>query len=238
MDGKLRCFALLFSLTASILLFHAAAFGATETERQAYWDEQGRSAVEQRAEYEARLRAVDPAEWEPADLEGYLYQAMWNVYYGIVFHLWEYRELPTDPQLAFGDSLAGEWPGNPLNDWQPMRVLDITDEFSAGDLCMQICPPDYYSVMDKDAAGDYITRPYNFELAVFGPTIEYAQFGNAAPYKKNADWAQTPEGALYMVGAWRETVEMTAAKWEARKQAARELREKQAQQQEEEKTED
>jgi len=237
MDGRLRCFAMLLLLTASVLLFHAAAFGATEAERQAFWDEQGRMAVEQRAEYEARLRAVDPAEWEPADLENYLYQAMSSAYLGIVFYLWEYRELPSDPQLVFGDSLAGEWPGNPLSDWQPMRVLDIAEGFSAGDLCMQICPPDYYSVMDKDAAGDYITRPYNFELAVYGPTAEYAKFGNAAPYKKNADWAQTPEGALYMVGAWRETVDMTVAKWEARKQAARELRE-QMEQQEEEESED
>lgn len=205
------CFLALF------FLYNAPAAAGTNDE---FWDEQLRTVVEQRHTYERELRENPESEWSSEAIDGYLLNSMMCVYYAAVFHLWENGEHPARLNLAFNGGKFGGWPANPLNDWQPMEVLEAYADFSPGDLALQIAPSDYWSYMDRDAAGNYIAGPYNFELAVFGPSEKYAKFGNAAPYRKNSDWAMTPEGALYMIGAWKETTTVTDEKLERRRAAA------------------
>ena len=205
-----------------VIFFVLASSANASRSYSEFWDEQLSTVVEQRHHYERVLKETPEPEWTTEAIDGYLMNSMMCVYYAGVFHLWENREHAVTLNAAFHGGRFGGWPGNPFNNWEPMQVYTIDDEFSPGDLVLQIAPESYWSYMDRDAAGNDIARPYNFELAVYGPDIEYARFSDASPYNRNADWGLKPEGALYMIGAWRETTDITDAKDARRRQAAKE----------------
>ena len=161
---------------------------------------------------EAVLRAPADGGWSDLDLEQHLHNALFAVYTGIVYYEYDNRELPTDVASLAGTKYVPNWPANPLNNFEPVQVLGLADEFSPGELVLQICPPEFYSKMND-------SRPLSFELAVYGPTVEFAALGTAAPLKINT-WAVTPEGALYMAGAHTETAISMREKWETMQQAA------------------
>ena len=217
----------LLSIILTVLMVTAVCLSPAKASSSysEFWDEQLRTVVEQRYHYERELRETPESEWTTEAIDGYLLNSMMCVYYAGVFHLWEEREHPVTLNAAFNGGRFGGWPGNPFNNWEPMQVCSVNDEFSPGDLVLQIAPDGYWSYMDRDADGNDIARPYNFELAVFGPDVEYAQFSDASPYSRNADWGVKPEGALFMIGAWRETTDITDAKDARRRQAAEEHKE-------------
>ncbi len=86
------------------------------------------------------------------------------------------------------------WPGNPLNDWEPMRVLQASDGFSAGDLCLMVCPPEAYGDM---GAGP---EAASYELFVYGPDESVVTFGTIYMAGTNGTWCTAPSGAMYGIG--------------------------------------
>jgi len=92
-------------------------------------------------------------------------------------------------ELGFLDS----WPLNPLNCWQPMKVLTVEDGFSAGDICFDLCPEEYYSY----SAGAY--EPISFNIFAYGvspePELPYDPFTQEINV-----WSVIPDGAMLASG--------------------------------------
>jgi hypothetical protein len=155
--------------------------------------------------HEERLKSSTPEEWLDYDVQAYLGQAMWVVYYAYILYCAEHEAMPTSHELLVEDGYLAEWPGNPADGWRPMRMLHVEDGFSPGDFCLQICPPEYYSRLGGDEIG-----PYSFELSVYAANEKQALAGSASPLARNAEWALTPDGVLFMAGYYREPAPTSA----------------------------
>jgi hypothetical protein len=86
------------------------------------------------------------------------------------------------------------WPGNPFNNWEPMRVLHAGDGFSAGDLCMMVCPLAAYSDM---GAGPVAA---SYQLFIYGPGESAATLGSIYMAGTNKTWCTPPPYAMYGIG--------------------------------------
>ena len=133
---------------------------------------------------------TDPADWSTALQDSYLNSALWVVYYGMLTYGFDgHFSLPAEPAELVDLVYIQTWPLNPYNNWEPMQVLDPTDEFSPGDLCLLV-PVGQREHGSKMAS----------ELCVYGPDIDYALHGDAEPMDINEDWVVVPDGAVYMLG--------------------------------------
>jgi hypothetical protein len=86
------------------------------------------------------------------------------------------------------------WPGNPCNNWEPMKVLQASDGFSAGDLCLMVCPPDAYGDMGAGPA------PTSYQLFIYGPDDSLERFGTVYMAGTNGTWCTAPHGVMYGIG--------------------------------------
>jgi hypothetical protein len=145
----------------------------------------------------AVLEGKPQAEWADFEIQGYLYTALWTVYLGAAAYVYDHRVAPQNAEVLQNSGYVAQWPGNPFNDWLPMELKLPSDGFSSGDLCLQICPVDFYS-------GYQTLVPRCFELGVYGPDTAFAQFGDAAPMDENT-WAVVPDGTVYMLGYYTMT---------------------------------
>lgn len=162
------------------------------------WKTKGREE-HRLALHEERLKATPPEMWLDYDVQAYLGQAMWVVYYAYLLYSEEHESLPTSHELFVEDGYLAQWPDNPLNDWRPMRVLNIEDGFSPGDFCLQVCPPEYYSSIGIDETG-----PSSFELVIYAADMKQALVGAVRPIGRNAEWAEIQDGALFGAGYFRD----------------------------------
>ena len=146
----------------------------------------------------AVLKAKPAAEWTDEELQHYLANSLWAVYSAVMAYVLEQEEMPVSLQQVQGCGYLATWPENPFDDWSPMEVTSMSDDFSPGDFCLQVCPSDYFSY--KGSHGQLTAQSY--ELAVFGPNENFAAlYGDPAPNDYNA-WALVPDGAVYMVGTY------------------------------------
>ena len=160
----------------------------------------------------AVLEGKAQSEWTALELQTYLNESLWTVYCGAIAHKFDQDVLPfTMSQLTIGEYMAG-WPANPLNDWEPIEILDIADGFSPGDLVLQVAPPEAWSIGGRLV---HTERPMSFELGIYGPDLQSTQFSSAHPDELNT-WAVVPDGTLFMIGTFRETTAQTLAKREDR----------------------
>jgi hypothetical protein len=156
------------------------------------------------------LQAKPAGERTDAEVDAYLTRAFWTVCDGLQCYLYENQSLPESlAELAETDYIP-HWPGNPLLDWRPMRVLTVEDGYSAGDLVLQICPPEYYSGLVNPV-------PKSFELGVYGRSEEIPP-----PPGYDAGiatlWVVVPAGVLVLGGAHTESSASSRKKWARMKQ--------------------
>jgi hypothetical protein len=173
-----------------------------------------RTRVQDKAVDLAKSRAVleskASAEWTAEEIQAYLLDSLWTITYGLNLYEENNNRMPDELSDMSGTEYIPVWPGNPFADWAPMDVLGVTDGFKAGDLVLQVCPPEFYSRINNPI-------PLSFELGIYGENIAFAGLGNAEPSKYNT-WATTPEGVYAMVGAYTETAAHMRKKWARRKQ--------------------
>lgn len=147
----------------------------------------------------AALRsAMEDGQYTLSDLQQYLFNAMWLVFEA---KLYANVGLGLDVEATNADlatlvelGVLEEWPGNPLHNWVPMRVLTPADGFSAGDLCLSVCPPSHGST----ARG--VLRCFSFDLYVYGPDENaHSDYLDDAGVilGENHQWDTIPAGALY-----------------------------------------
>jgi hypothetical protein len=160
--------------------------------------------VELRGQLEGFESGGDPAQYYLA-VNSYLraaqtmvYQAKASVYMDADGYVGQDLESTNDDLtrlVALG--YLPEWPCNPFNGWQPMKVLSPGSDFSAGDLVFDLCP-------SSEAApfGDE-TRRVSFQLYIYGQDQATEYIGTAVG--KNG-WSNPPRGALCGSGLHSETI--------------------------------
>lgn len=144
--------------------------------------------------------------WTPADLEKYLYNAMAVVYYARLDATYAASQVipQTNDDLKKLVELGYMpfWPGDPMNDWEPMKVVSPTDGFHPNALCLSVCPPEYASPLSGGGTGQV-----SFDLFVFGPDESFSAFASVIQPEKNKEWSSVPNGTLYGYGYRMSTVE-------------------------------
>ena len=145
---------------------------------------------------ESALKSKDMADWQQKEIDDYLYNSVFAIYYSFILYLQEYNEHPTSPEQLRNSGILSPWPGNPFNNWEPITWSPDNIDFSAGNLALQLCPPDKYSGLPP--------RPITFVMSIFGPTIDYTplEAEKASPFT-TMTWAIEPEGAVFNTAFYR-----------------------------------
>jgi hypothetical protein len=154
----------------------------------------------------AELEPISVKDWTIEQHHKYLDASLWTIQCGLTLYFMENGNLPADLDGLAGTSYIPMWPGNPYDQWNPIRVLSLADGFSLGDATLQVCPYEFWSYVKNP-------RPVSCELSIFGPDIEYGQLGDAQPMKANT-WVVVPEGAVFMLGQHAEPASVTRQKSE------------------------
>ena len=167
-------------------------------------------------ESKAVLEGMDPVEWGEAELADYQVNMGITVYNAIVVYCMENDGLTNNLEDIVGSYLT-QWPLNPQNNWEPVRVLSLGDGFSAGDIVYQECPASYCSLVNRIKNGTLTAQ--SFELSVYGPKIDHGQESNLS--LANEDWGVIPEGAIISIGMYTEAAIDVIARIREREDAAR-----------------
>jgi hypothetical protein len=162
------------------------------------------------ANLKAELQQTGPDNWDDAKLSEYGVNVCWLLYHAINSYVFERDELPNSLDDLISAGLITEIPGNPLRNWEPVRMLELSDGFSGLDLVIQKAPYNYQSLVGS--FDNYTLQPLSFELAVYGPRVDHYQGSVNSPNVNNKDWALSPAGALLMAGTFSETAETTLQK--------------------------
>jgi hypothetical protein len=144
---------------------------------------------EQRAyELRRKMQAQDPRLWTAALTRDYLQSCGWQIYMALVAaHASSFEGIDSMADLQ-ASALIRNWPLNPFNGWQPMRVLALEDGFCAGDMVLQSAPLEFNSHLRTNLG-------FNFVLSVYGPHENYTP-GNLTPVGLDKQlWAVSPPGA-------------------------------------------
>jgi len=165
------------------------------------------------------LESIPVENWGDAHLAEYSSLAFWLTYHAYTAYLFTYDDIPNDFNDLLTAGFISEIPGNPLREWEPMQVLEISDGFSAGDLVIQTAPASHYSIVGSFES--YDLRPLSYELSVYGPSESHFQGVSANPSEGNT-WAIQPSGILVMAGVYCESADITLEKIEARLNALEE----------------
>jgi hypothetical protein len=84
-----------------------------------------------------------------------------------------------------------EWPANPLNDWQAMKVLTATDPFAQGEIVLEVCPDSEQTTFASKA----LHGSFNLYVSgLEGAELEPVKTGDLGP---NKGWGHPPAKALY-----------------------------------------
>lgn len=156
------------------------------------------------------LESKPAADWADTEIDTYLTSAFWLICYGMYYYIYEEYHVPESLDEYADERYFPSWPGNPLRDWQPIRILALADGFSAGDFVLQVCPPEYYSGLADP-------KPRSFVLGGYGRSIDGASPSQYDPTERNP-WAVIPEGLLALSGMYTETYQSSRRKWAKRKQ--------------------
>jgi hypothetical protein len=147
--------------------------------------------IQQLHDAKAALQAKPQAEWTTAEISTYMDQAL--VFLGATAYVFDQRAAATDPSILMDNGYVAEWPGNPFNNWEPMKMNAASTNFSAGDLCLQICPLEDYS-------GYKNLVPRCFELSIFGPAEDFPGKQDWLTPNPNNHWASVPHGSYEILG--------------------------------------
>lgn len=183
---------LALALVAAILLTSSLSFAAPDPQRiQQYQDN-----VAQLAEQLGQQRAaLEDGQWTPAELEEYLWTALFLVYSGKIYANYGFGPdaAPTTADLTQLVALGylPLWPDNPLSGWQPMQVLTPEDGFAPGELCFALCPPSYASTFGVG------TQQLSFDMFVYAPEAGSGRQAEIETHTWNVDWRNIPPDTLF-----------------------------------------
>lgn len=143
------------------------------------------------SELQSNLQAEPVEVWTSDEVEDYLNTSLWVVFSGMMLYVNSENQLPDTPDDLISSGYLQAIPLNPFNNWEPVVIRSDTLEFYPGDLCLQRC----------QASANDPARQKSFELSIFGPTPSFSQYGYFDVNQHNEDWAVTPNGAVYQLGA-------------------------------------
>jgi hypothetical protein len=149
-------------------------------------------------------QAVIESNGELADVEQYLYSAMFYIYYGKLKANMNFDSnlvATNDLKQLMSLGYLSEWPGNPLNNWEPIEVLSPEDAFAPGELVFALCPTSYASLI----RGNQLAQA-SFEMFVYGPVADVAdKFTSITQHESNKEWSTPPDGALFGLSYYAES---------------------------------
>ncbi len=158
---------------------------------------------------EVVLKAKAPGEWSKQELEKYLFNSFFAIYNATAAYTFEYRGVPSSWETLRDLGPLQPWPGNPLDNWDPMKWVTETSDFSPGNMVLQVCPPELYSFPENPA-------PMTFVLSIFGPTENYEPVNPVVYHAPK--WGVYPAGTAFMAGFGVEPASVTKKKMDEEKQ--------------------
>jgi hypothetical protein len=209
----MRCLRLALIFLSVILGLSVIAF-ADDDDPQAMRKKSVERSIAKLHELEAALQSENSG---LPELQAYLWYAMNAVYTAKVQANWDFGpDLETtnlDMTSLVGLGYLPEWPANPYDFSQPMKVLKPGDPLTPGDLLFCLCPPTYNTTVKG--------RSYavSFDLFVVGADglPEGARyFGQDA---ENKEWSKPPAQAWYGLSYWQESDRYYQARLEKQKKA-------------------
>jgi hypothetical protein len=130
--------------------------------------------------------------WPPAELDAYLSASLMLVSAGLEYQTASNQTLPFVLTPGSMQGWLKQWPGNPLNAWQPIRVLPEAGGYWPGDIAWVLSPPDKYG------AANGRLQPGPYSLRIYGgkapPKNGAATLGAVASVNSPTD--STPVGTL------------------------------------------
>lgn len=181
------------AIFATLLVFTAMpAQGGCLDELAERYQKETRMAEDAMQEAMQVLLDKNPTDWTPEEILTYEQYSLWVVYTATMSYVVsnEFRDFPVELADLESQGYIINWPENPYNDWQPVEILDYTDEFSPGDIALQRAPMGY-----RDGKS-----PNAFEMVIYGPDVDFASYGSTERHDIQDDWLPIPEGALYLLG--------------------------------------
>jgi hypothetical protein len=176
------------------------------------------------ASAEEVLRGKDAGDWTQEEIEAYLFNALYSIYCANNIFMQDYWRHPAD-----GEELAphlSPWPGNPFREWEPIAWQEGA-EFSPGDIIVQLCPPEHYSLVP-----DETEVPMTYVMSINGPTEDYVPLGAECeqPLEPIWEWAIVPPGTTYQTASYLQPAWKSREKLESKRKF---LAEKAAEEEEE-----
>ena len=147
-------------------------------------------------ELQEKLTNMSDEQWSDSDLESYFSHALNASHCAVAVYLEDNSYHPASMVELIGPYLTQAL-GNPCASWEPIKLLRIEDGTSPGDMVLQICPPEYYSLVNGELL------PASYEIGVYAP-FPYSPMQTTV-YGKNNAWATVPSGVLYQIGYYRDS---------------------------------
>jgi hypothetical protein len=157
----------------------------------------------------ARATLEGQASMGEAELCAYLRKALWTVYNALSAYSIDKMDVPDDLQTLVAEGYLSSWPDNPLNEWKPMRVLNLGDGFAPGDFVMQWAPA--YRQSFVGSVKDARLRPLSYAIAVYGLTENTEPSGPHSALDHNS-WVIVPRGIVALLDTYTESADETLRK--------------------------
>jgi hypothetical protein len=134
-------------------------------------------------------------------LREYIENNLWLVYMAGHVHESIYGSYCFDTAVLQDKHLLPAPLLNPLNGWQPLRVLSLADGFAPGELCLQWPSSYWYGGLGSGIG------PESHELSIYGFTAEDGDCEALAAYiyEYDRDWAVVPPGSLRLLSGFTQT---------------------------------
>lgn len=160
-------------------------------------------------ELRAELEAQPREQWTDAQLDAYYRAALANIDARIRREALSGFGMPYILDAMPGDYAGKYWAGDPLNNWQPLRICNLGDPPVPGGIVYQTCPAEYCSLSRYYISLAFIS---SYELSIYG--LDAASDPSAQPQSGNAAWAVVPPGTLAMLGYHSPSIREMAEPWD------------------------
>lgn len=207
----LRCAIVAIAIAVAWCGWGASAFAAGENPIGKAFLDEAQKFDRNVHEQQSVLQAKDAL--EEAEVCAYLRDVLWLVYKALDAYNFDRHDVPDELQSLVAEGYISSWPLNPLDEWRPLKVLDVSDGFQPGQLVVQWAPPSHQSLVGS--VDDYTLRPLSYQVAIYGWTEKAETYGLDRPMAGNR-WAVVPTGIIAMLGTYSEPAAKTLEKMRKR----------------------